>query len=79
MVKKNKQRWTGQPSVLQFLLEKELTVIPEDDGMFAVELFRENYSPSCSSPNVTSFFFFFLIASYLLALGVTLHSHSAVR
>lgn len=25
------------------------------------------------------FFFFFLIASYLLALGVTLHSHSAVR
>lgn len=43
----------GHPAVLRVLLEGELTVIPADDGMFAVEILRESYSPPCSSLEVT--------------------------
>lgn len=43
MVWKNKQCCTA---VLELLLEDELTVIPKWDGMFALDLFRGNYSTS---------------------------------
>lgn len=56
MVWKNKHCCTA---VLELLLEDELTVIPKWTGMFAFDLFRENYSTSWSFFFFEFFFFFF--------------------
>lgn len=71
MVWKNKQCCTGHPAVLELLLEDELTIIPS--GIECFHLISSGKITQC--PDLHFLFellFFFLIAIYLLAAGVTL-------